>query len=64
MAGGFTIETEKIEKFKEYVIKKFEKLNINLNKQKNFYIDSFVSPSALNYDFYSKNKYIITVWGR
>ncbi len=54
MAGGFTIETEKIEKFKEYVIKKFEKLNINLNKQKNFYIDSFVSPSALNYDFYSK----------
>ena len=54
MAGGFTIEIQNIEKFKEYVIKKFKTLNLDLNKQKNFYIDSFLSPSALNLDFYSK----------
>ncbi len=54
MAGGFSIEIQKIDQFKEYVIKKFRTLNLDLNKQKNFYIDSFVSPSALNLDFYSK----------
>ena len=54
MAGGFTISMEKLEEFKDYVNKKFLTLNVNLDKQKNFYIDSFISPSALNVDFYSK----------
>tara|TARA_B100000959_G_C14963617_1_gene616813 strand:+ start:657 stop:2444 length:1788 start_codon:yes stop_codon:yes gene_type:complete len=54
MAGGFTINMEKIQEFREHVIKKFKTLNVNLEKQRNFYIDSFVSPSALNIDFYSK----------
>ena len=54
MAGGFTIEIEKIDKFKDYVIEKFRKLNLDSSKQKDFYIDSFLSPSALNFDFYSK----------
>ena len=54
MAGGFTIEIAKIQKFKEHVIEKFRKLNLDLSKQKDFYIDSFLSPSALNLDFYSR----------
>ena len=54
MAGGFTIDVSKIEEFKDYVIKKFKSSKINLDKEKNFYVDSIVSPSALNIDFYSK----------
>ena len=54
MAGGFTIDIRKIEEFKEYAIRKFKTLNIDLIKQKNLYVDSILSPSALNIDFYSK----------
>ena len=54
MAGGFSISEDKIEKFKEYLFKKFKLLNINLNKEKNLYIDSTISPSALNLDFFYK----------
>ncbi len=54
MAGGFTIHSNKIEKFKNFVIKKFEKMNIDVKKQKNLYIDSVISPSALNTDFYGQ----------
>ena len=38
MAGGFTINKDKIEKFKNFVTKKFEKMNIDMKKQKNLYI--------------------------
>ncbi len=54
MAGGFTINKDKIEKFKNFVTKKFEKMNIDMKKQKNLYIDSVISPSALNIDFYGQ----------
>ena len=54
MAGGFTIDSSKIEEFKEYAIKKIRSSKVDLNREKNFYIDSIVSPSALNIDFYSK----------
>ena len=54
MAGGFSIEVEKIEKFKEFIIKKFNKKN-NMNFQKNcLYLDSSISASALNLEFYKK----------
>ena len=54
MAGGFSIEVEKIEKFKEFIIKKFNKKN-NLNFKKNcLYLDSSISASALNLEFYKK----------
>ena len=54
MAGGFSIEVEKIEKFKEFIIKKFNKKN-NVNFKKNcLYLDSSISASALNLEFYKK----------
>ena len=54
MAGGFSIKTENIEKFKKFVLKKFEKLiSTNMNI-KTLYLDSVIAPTALNIEFYNK----------
>ncbi|MFL2889271.1 MAG: single-stranded-DNA-specific exonuclease RecJ [Pelagibacteraceae bacterium] len=54
MAGGFTIEKNKIEDFKEFIIKYYHKLNINFSTEKKIFIDSVISPSAINLDFFEK----------
>ncbi len=54
MAGGFTIEENKIKRFKEFITKIFTK-NIDKKLGKNdIYLDSLISASALNLDFYKK----------
>ena len=58
MAGGFSIDISKIEIFKEFANKKFKSLNANLLEEKKLYIDSVISPSALNIDFYNKVNYL------
>ena len=53
MAAGFSIEMSKIDQFKEFIFKKF----LNLNKKMNstaIYLDSEISPSALNIDFFEE----------
>ena len=52
MAGGFTIDTEKIDIFREYLIKNYEKIQIDILENENLYLDSIIAPSALNEDFY------------
>ena len=54
MAGGFTIDIEKIELFKEFVFKKFKSINMNLENKKNYHFDMEIAPSALNVDFWEK----------
>ena len=54
MAGGFTIKNEKIAEFKKYAINRFKNLNIDTSKAKKIFIDSKVSPSAINFDFFKK----------
>ena len=54
MAAGFTIEENKIEEFKEFIKKKFSKIQKNLNKTNILFFDSKISPSALNEDFFSE----------
>jgi|TARA_B110000444_G_scaffold235203_1_gene246039 single-stranded-DNA-specific exonuclease len=54
MAGGFTIDVNKINEFKIYAINKFKNLNLNVEEEKKIYIDSEISASALNYEFYNK----------
>ena len=54
MAGGFSIEVEKIEKFKKFIIKKFNKKNMVNFKKNCLYLDSSISASALNFEFYKK----------
>ena len=53
MAGGFTIEENKIEEFKDFINKKFKKINKNLKKHDKLFYDSKISPSALNENFFN-----------
>ena len=54
MAGGFSLDISKLESFKEFVFTKIKLFkNINLIEKK-LYIDSQISPSALNIDFFNK----------
>ena len=54
MAGGFSIEKNKIEKFKEFIIKRFKGKWDKKYFKDNLYIDSSISTSALNINFYQK----------
>ena len=54
MAGGFTIEENKIYEFKEYINNKFSKVLKNIAKNDILSFDSKISASALNEDFYSE----------
>ena len=54
MAGGFTIEKKNFEKFKKFIIKKFEKVNYYNSNTKPLYLDSVIAPTALNLEFYNK----------
>ena len=54
MAGGFTIEENKIEEFKNFINDKFFKIKKNLKKNNTLFFDSKISPSALNEDFFSE----------
>ena len=54
MAGGFSIKVENIEKFKDFVFRKFKTINEELTSDKPLFLDSIISPSAVNIDFYKK----------
>ncbi len=54
MAGGFSIHTSNIEKFKLFMFSKFKNINENLLKKKPLFLDSKIAPSAVNLEFYDK----------
>ena len=54
MAGGFSIKVENIEKFKSFVFRKFKSINEDLSSNKPLLLDSIISPSAVNLDFFNK----------
>ena len=54
MAGGFSIEENKIEEFKNFINNKFSKIEKNLEKNNVLLFDSKISPSALNENFFSE----------
>ena len=54
MAGGFSIKVENIEKFKNFIFRKFKIINEDLTSDKPLFLDSVISPSAVNLDFYNK----------
>ena len=54
MAAGFTIDMSKFSEFKEFVFRKFNSININLQEKKNYYFDAEIAPSAVNIQFYEK----------
>ncbi len=54
MAGGFSIHEKNIEKFKEFVFKRFYASIKNNNNKNIYYLDGMISSSALNYEFFKK----------
>ncbi len=54
MAGGFSIDMSNLEKFKEFVFRKFKNINEDLSQLKPLFLDSKISPSAVNLEFYEK----------
>ena len=54
MAGGFSINIENIEKFKDFIFRKFRNINEDLISEKPLFLDSIISHNALNIDFYDK----------
>ena len=54
MAGGFSIKVENIEKFKNFIIRKFKNINSDFKSEKPLLLDSIISASAVNLDFYNK----------
>ena len=54
MAGGFSIKVEKIDEFRKFVFKKFKTINEDLSKDKPLFLDSIISPSAVNLEFFNK----------
>ncbi len=54
MAGGFTIEENKIPKFINYINKRFQKLEKKIVKRNILMFDSKISPSALNEEFFTE----------
>ena len=62
MAGGFSININYIETFKEFLIKKYNNLGIKNDNLKNLYLDSLILPTALNVEFY-KNIEVLSPFG-
>ena len=54
MAAGFSIQVQNIDKFKEFILKKFKNLNKNISEKKFLYLDGVIAPTAINIDFYKK----------
>ena len=54
MAGGFSIKVENIKKLKDFVFRKFKNINMDLTSMKPLHLDSIISPSAVNLEFYNK----------
>ncbi len=53
MAGGFSINTSKIKEFKKFVFNKFKR-KTKIDSLRPLFIDSKISPSAINLEFFEK----------
>ena len=47
MAGGFSIKVENIEKFKNFIFRKFKNINSDLKSEKPLLLDSIISHQLL-----------------
>ena len=52
MAGGFSIKIENIDKFRKFIFRKFKNINQDLTAERPLLLDSVISPSAVNLEFY------------
>ena len=54
MAGGFTINEDKIPIFRDLLIRNFEKFYTNSSNDLNLFLDSTIAPTALNENFFQE----------
>ena len=54
MAGGFSINIQNINIFKDFIFRKFRQVNEDLTREKPLFFDSVISSTAVNLDFYNK----------
>ena len=54
MAGGFSIDVDNIKKFKDFIFRKFTNINEDLISEKPLLLDSVISPTAMNLEFYNQ----------
>ena len=54
MAGGFSINTLNIERFRNFIFRKFNNINEDISDKKLLFLDSIISHTAINLDFYNK----------
>ena len=54
MAAGFSINKENVDRFEKLMIELFDKSECLSSKENDLFIDSIISPSALNEDFYDE----------
>ena len=54
MAGGFTLDEKNIPIFREYLINNFNKIENYSSENFNLYLDTIISPSAINESFYEE----------
>ena len=54
MAAGFSIDVNNIEKLKNFIFRKFKNINQDLISERPLLLDSIISPSAINLDFFNK----------
>ncbi len=54
MAGGFTLKKENISVFRDFLIKNFEKIDVNPSSRLNLYLDAIIAPSAINEEFFEE----------
>ena len=62
MAGGFSIQVEKIDRLKDFVFKKFRGINEDIKIEKPLLLDSIIAPSAVNLEFFNK-VYLLSPFG-
>ena len=58
MAAGYTIQKEEISNFRDLLIKNFEKINKLDTGAHNLYLDSVISPTALNEIFFNEINFL------
>jgi single-stranded-DNA-specific exonuclease len=58
MAAGFSIDIKNIDKFKDFIFKKFKSINEDITKAKPLLVDSVIAPTALNLDFYNQVNFL------
>jgi len=58
MAGGFTVDVNKINLFRKFLLQNFERLKLKSSKVVDLFLDTIIAPSAVNEKFYEEIEFL------